>query len=448
MAPIAKVGMLSLLVALTAALPSPSQPEKRGLIGGVVSALGSEATDLASVALAVVDAIETVVPTTTISSFADATAALSSNLAVATNLIDSVPGLIEAGFDPSDISTIVNGFEGAYNGPSPYNVRSPKLGPVYPQRDPDDAPYTIDEDDLRSAIYVPDPFTYGRRPPVVLIPGIGFPGGTSFSYTLGALLANVTFADPVWLNIPNNSLADSQVTAEYVAYAINYVAGIAKSNVTVISFSQGALDAQWAFKYWPSTVNSTKALVALSPGYQGTVLAPVICPYGNLDVYGCTPAVLQQFPNSSYISTLLEDGGDSAYVPTTNIRSATDQLVQPQSGSHPSGVLSDARGVGVSNILVQDTCSGAPAGLLVTHEGMIYNSLAYALIEDVLTYNSTGSVDRLDLEKVCADLVAPGLSLNDLIATEATFALFVQNFLSYLPRTIMEPALANYTAYM
>jgi hypothetical protein len=71
------------------------------------------------------------------------------------------------------------------------------------------------------------------------VPGTGSTGYESFDGNFIPLLTGVSYADPVWLNIPNQLLDDIQVNAEYVAYAMNYISAITSRNVSVISWSQG-----------------------------------------------------------------------------------------------------------------------------------------------------------------------------------------------------------------
>lgn len=60
--------------------------------------------------------------------------------------------------------------------------------------------------------------------------------------------------------------------------------------------------------------------------------------------------------------------------------------MQPQTPVEgASAFLNDARQVGVTNAQVQAVCGGkGPAGVFYTHEGMLYNPLAYALTVDTL----------------------------------------------------------------
>ncbi|KAH9820451.1 putative lipase [Teratosphaeria destructans] len=417
--------------------------ERRDLLGSILPGLGSDATNAVAVANALINGIEATVPLTTLTSPEQALSTLARIFNTTTNFLDTIPALIAASFDPRDIEKIVEGFSPALNSFNNRNPAPPKT--IYPIAAPGDAPYTVSEAALRSAIYIPSTFTYGAKPPVLLFPGTGIPGGSMFSYNYGTQLAKLPNADPLWVNVPGISLGDAQVTAEYAAYAINYIAAITRRNVTVVSHSQGSLNVQWALKYWPSTRSVITDYVALSPDFHGTVLTILICP-ASLPILGCTPAILQQKVDSEFVQTLLANGGDSAYVRTTTVRSAIDMVVQPQTGVEPSGVLKDARNVGVKNYLVQTECPIAPAGLLVTHQGIIYNSLAYDLVLDVLDNGGPGEVSRLDLGKTCSRIVAQGQTLEDLVAAEATLVLFYLNFLKYEPRAFVEPPIMSYAA--
>ncbi len=191
---------------------------------------------------------------------------------------------------------------------------------------------------------------------------------------------------------------------------------MSNTNVSVLAWSQGNLDTQWALKYWPSTRSHVSDFVSISPDFHGTEFAYASCP-GTASV-NCVPAVIQQEYNSNFVTTLRANGGDSAYVPTTTLYSSADEVVQPQNGTGASAFMLDARGVGVTNNQVQYVCPGQPAGGNFTHEGMLYNPLSLALIQDALTHPGPGEVSRLNLASVCAELVSPGITPQDIVLTE------------------------------
>lgn len=117
---------------------------------------------------------------------------------VGPNLGDELQTLIAGTFSGQNSETNVNPIN-----PSP---------PIYPQKSCLDAPYTLTEAQLRQVIYIPDNFTYGAVPPVILVPGTGNTGYETFDGNYIPLLQGSTFADPVWLNIPDQLLDDIQVS--------------------------------------------------------------------------------------------------------------------------------------------------------------------------------------------------------------------------------------------
>jgi hypothetical protein len=173
------------------------------------------------------------------------------------------------------------------------------------------------------------------------------------------------------------------------------------------------------------------------------VLAYLLCPgFDTGKSIACVPSVIQQDYTSAFVTKLRSNGGDSAHVPTTTVYSTFDEIVEPQQGTAASGFLNDARNTGVSNTFLQGPCLGEPAGLLYTHEGVLYNPVAYALVVDALTHTGLGSFERV--RGSCQDIVAPGLSLTDVIVTEATIPLVVLNIFSYMPKSLSEPAIKAY----
>lgn len=96
-------------------------------------------------------------------------------------------------------------------------------------------------------------------------------------------------------------------------------------------------------QYWPSTRSIVSDFITISADYHGTTLADIICP--GFPQRPCPPAVLQQEHNSTFIATLRNGGGSSAYVPTTSVYSIFDEIVQPQEGISASAYILDLRGV-------------------------------------------------------------------------------------------------------
>ena len=350
--------------------------------------------------------------------------------------LDAAQQLVEAALTTDNVADAIDFVEGVLDGENSFNNVNPKnpRPAAYPRAGRRDAPYDLTEQQLRAAIYIPPTFQYGKQgapQPVILVPGTGDTGYTTFVGNYIPLLQNSSIGDPVWLNIPGFLLGDAQTNAEYVAYAMNYIYGISDHRkVAVISWSQGGIDAQWAFKYWPSTRHRVTDHIAFSPDYHGTVLANAI------DIgEPLPPSVLQQEYNSKFIRTLRSNGGDSAYVPTTTVYSGFfDEIVEPQQGRGASAFLK-----GASNNEVQTVCKGQVAGSFYTHEGTLYNPLGFALVKDALSHNGPGNPDRLDLTTVCSTYLTPGLDVTDFLLTENSILIAGITLATYPNKVLDEP---------
>jgi hypothetical protein len=127
------------------------------------------------------------------------------------NIYDCAARLIANGITPGDLGQIVTTFVSGCN--SGLNFNLPPSKSIYPKKAASDAPYSVLEAQLLAAIHIPDTFTYGKKPPVILTPGTGSTGCLTYSGNFIKLLTGSTYADPVWLNIPHFLLDDAQVNA-------------------------------------------------------------------------------------------------------------------------------------------------------------------------------------------------------------------------------------------
>ncbi|KAB8232548.1 uncharacterized protein BDW43DRAFT_300903 [Aspergillus alliaceus] len=317
-----------------------------------------------------------------------------------TNLKNSSMIIATSGLIPPKILSFPNSYgKSKFNAPHHTNPSLKRLS-IYPFKAKGDAPYSVAEDILRAAIHIPKSFSCdkNKKIPVLLVPGTAVPAAMTFYYNFGKLGRALPETDIVWVNIPRASLDDIQSNAEYVAYALNYISALCLTKAAVISWSQGALNIQWALKYWPSTRDVVSDFIAISPDFHGTMVRWLVCPF--LHLVACTPSIWQQGWDAKFIQVLRSRGGDSAYVPTTTIYSSFDQVVKPMSGGDASAILSDQRGVGVSNNHLQTICANQAAGGVYTHEGVLYNPLAWALAADALRHDGPGNITRIDTRKL------------------------------------------------
>ncbi|KAF2156119.1 alpha/beta-hydrolase [Myriangium duriaei CBS 260.36] len=432
------LGLSSVAVSVPAPGPAVTSPEAGDLTSDLLGDLLSDIQG--AIALGnpngVVSALKSATPTATPTATSAASAALQSIVQTATN------GLLS-----ESVNSLASSFLGEFTAENSEtnNNPAPPLT-IYPKKLSCDAPYSVSEQSLRSAIYIPSTFTHGQKPPVILFPGTGNHGYETFSANFIKLLSGSNWADPVWVNVPNRLLDDAQKNAEYAAYALNYIASVTGRNTTIVTWSQGNIDVQWAVKYWPSTRKTTSDHVGISADYKGTAFADFICPDG---LASCNPSVYQQqyLGDSKFITALRANGGDSGYVPTTSIYSGLyDEIVEPQQGTGASAYLNDARSIGVTNNEAQTVCAGQVAGSFYTHEGMLFNPLSLALLKDAMANDGPGRPERLDLKSVCSTYLAPGLNLGDFLGTENALLIAGLGVLLGQPRTTMEPSLQSYAA--
>lgn len=141
-----------------------------------------------------------------------------------------------------------------------------------------DAPYDLSQAALLDSISFPNGLEC-RENLVILFPGTAVPALDTFTSTFIPAFRDVSVAnaDVMVVSNPGVSLGDAQTTAEYAAFAINYARLVLGRRATIVPWSQGNLNTQWALKYWPSTRQNLKNYVAMSPDYDGTLDASFLC---------------------------------------------------------------------------------------------------------------------------------------------------------------------------
>lgn len=158
--------------------------------------------------------------------------------------------------------------------------------------------------------------------------------------------------------------------------------------------------------------------------------------------------MLQQFYNSNFINAHRSNGGDSAYVPTTEIHTIYDEVVEPQQDPLASAMINDARGVGMGNFQLQTVCGPAAvaSGPNFGHEATLYNAVAFALVKDALTNAGPAQLARSNAAASCGMFEAPALDLADVFATESTIPIAGSNIETYPNKVTTEPPIKAYAA--
>ncbi|EGF98231.1 uncharacterized protein MELLADRAFT_96073 [Melampsora larici-populina 98AG31] len=302
---------------------------------------------------------------------------------------------------------------------------------------PGDAPFSQGELSYQNAIHCPHGIRNLERGIVLLVPCTSCEATEVFAETPIALRLPQEGFDVCWVNLPFHGLGDMQLSGEFVAFAVNYLAEKSVSGkINVVTYSQGGSNAQWAITFWPSIRNQIINFITLAAPHKGTLLTRPICTSLNL-LGGCLTSVLQMDRNSRYMNAVNNissvNDGKQALVPTTSVYTLIDEIVTPQA-SNPEGA---SYVTGASNIAIQDACSKAH---VVEHFGLIFDLATYGLVYDALIHGRPASLrtfDRKYCEKHYKNLAHFALELP--LDIQATWRTLFGNFfdrLNMIKRTL------------
>ncbi|SMQ54852.1 unnamed protein product [Zymoseptoria tritici ST99CH_1A5] len=294
-----------------------------------------------------------------------------------------------------------------------------------------DAPFTVNADGLAASLTCPNGNPTTKSPPVLLVHGTATTGQETWADGyVPALKANGYTA--CYITIPNRSMGDMQVNAEYVAYNLHYLSSLSGGlPVAVIAHSQGNPNVQWSLQFWPSTRKVTRAFVALAPDFNGINLfdsaLSEVCKTGL-----CQPALWQQSAGSQYYKAL-HATRFTAQVSTTSIWTKYDGIVTPSSRN--------AQLPGATVISIQDLCPLRPT----IHTTMTVSSAAYSLALDALNNNGIASLSRVrkDVFSICLRVSAKNMKSSVADDLTSLFDNLVKGFIQGA-RVKSEPAVKAY----
>lgn len=162
----------------------------------------------------------------------------------------------------------------------------------------------------------------------------------------------------------------------------------------MLAHSQGGLNVQWALTFFPSTRASVHSFFAIGADYRGTITGPIINALEKTLYKHGMASIYQQSTGSNFLKALEAHGGLNAQVPTTTIRTRTDDVVQPEFGSNPSSVLAGDNAV---NMLLQDLCPTRLDG----HFNMVIDSVTqYFALQAFNADNGLADSTALSSEEV------------------------------------------------
>ncbi|HVM41537.1 MAG TPA: lipase, partial [Acidimicrobiia bacterium] len=176
--------------------------------------------------------------------------------------------------------------------------------------------------------------------------------------------------DVCTVDLPDRSMGDIQVQAEYVVHAVRRITALTGEQVDVMGHSQGGLQPRWAVKWWPDVRAAVDDLVMLGTPNHGTAPAQGVGLFGR-----CHPSCWQMAPGSAFLEALNRDDETPGDVSYTSVYSLNDELVQP---AYPEAT---AALDGASNVLMQELCPGRP----VEHVQLVGDAAVAAVVLDALT---------------------------------------------------------------
>lgn len=232
--------------------------------------------------------------------------------------------------------------------------------------------------------------------PILFAPGTGSDGSQVFLLGGGAFAAMGRTLCVV--SFPRRATADLQDSVQYLVFAIRRLSRRAGRPIAVAGVSQGGLLIRMALTYWPTLRGRVRDAVMAAAPHHGALGTPESAA-GCLTV-GCPPALWQQRRGSALLRALNrghdETPGRTAY---TTVRSATDEIVRPETGPRPTSALK-----GASNVLIQHVCPGRTT----THLGTVVDSVTIAALADAVAHRGAAKVSRLPRD-VCDHPYGTGL---------------------------------------
>ena len=292
-------------------------------------------------------------------------------------------------------------------------VAAALLGPA-PVRaqTPADPPFEVPVADLAAALECPQPFTHPEREPVLLVHGTFTNGHENFSWNWELLLPSRGY-DYCLVTYPDRGLGDMQVSAEYVAYAVQEMHRRTGAKVDVVGHSQGGLMPRWAIKWWPSVQAAVDDYVMLAGPNHGVALAAS----AEQSPFPIVPVGYQFAATSKFITALNAGDESPGAVDYSSLYSLTDELVQPAFPVPTSALDWGNEGPNVRNVSLQDVCPGR----VVDHLGIgTTDRLSMELTLDALSH--AGPVDPARVP------VLPTCILPDQYAVPEQFPVLLEQF--------------------
>jgi triacylglycerol lipase len=231
----------------------------------------------------------------------------------------------------------------------------------------------------------------GRAEPVLLVHGTGVTREQNWKWNYWSALPRAGF-EVCWVQLPDASLNDAQISAEYVARAVEVMHQRGGELVDVVGHSQGGLVPRWSIKYFPSA-SFIDDYVGLASPNHGTITADASTLRGP-----CFESCWQMRTIADFIAALNRGDETPGPISYTSIYTLNDELVKP---------VETSRLEGGTNILLQDICPGRPT----EHALIAADAVAWELTIDALTHPGTADPSRI-ARGACLKVFLPGANLD------------------------------------
>lgn len=248
---------------------------------------------------------------------------------------------------------------------------------------------TVPKSDLEGAFHCPIDPTDATKTPIMFVTGTGATGEQGYLVLQDAFEA---YGHPVcYVNFPDFTTADIQVSVEYLVYGLRKEFKLADRRVAVFGISQGALLPRFALTYWPDLRRKIGDVLAVAGAQHGTT-ADLGCSKSS----PCHPAYWQQMRESNLLDAINSQADETpGEVSYTTVRSRTDEIARPASGKHPTSSLD-----GASNILIQDVCPGRET----SHTGTAVDSVTFEAMIDAIAHDGKAKQGAANVSRLPGDV--------------------------------------------
>ncbi|QDY80198.1 esterase/lipase family protein [Streptomyces qinzhouensis] len=287
-------------------------------------------------------------------------------------------------------------------------------------------PLSVPADRLAAALDCPPGLGGSSRDAVLLVHGTGVDADLNWGWNYAPALRDLGY-DVCTVDLPGRSLTDIQESAEYVVHALTTMRAATGRKVDAIGHSQGGLQLRWALTYWPSLRDSVDDAVSLGTPEYGAAAGGPAC------ILSCAPALHQMSRGSAFLKALNSGDPTPGAVSYTAVYTRDDLVVTP----YRTSIREGAR-----NIKVQDVCGVR----LVTHIGLVYDSVTFRLVRDALDHPGPADPARLPAGACLGAPYLPGVGAADIAYAAAVVAPAAATAALTAPRVRDEPPLRPYTS--